>query len=166
MEATKSSNGSVIARTDIATNGDVGFVVGPHSKKIRVCSFILKNASTYFRAMFELHFAEGKDLKSDDPKQILILDDWNKWVIQLYPTNGYPVVIVGIGNLVKEKCALKGYVDFTKETTSVLNTSDQTLYLRIRFTRSSIEVASVSTCERALEVSKNQHNCHRIGAKL
>jgi hypothetical protein len=75
MEATEGSDDSVIARTEIATNGDVVFVVGPHSKKIRVCSIILKNASIYFRAMFGPHFAEGKDLKSNNPKEILMPDD-------------------------------------------------------------------------------------------
>jgi hypothetical protein len=75
MEATESSNDSVIAQTEIATNGDLVFVVGPHSKKMQVSSFILKNASPYFRAMFGSHFAEGKDLKSDDPKEILMPDD-------------------------------------------------------------------------------------------
>lgn len=39
VEATESSNDSLIARTEIATDGDVVLVVGPHSKKIRVCSF-------------------------------------------------------------------------------------------------------------------------------
>ncbi|KAH7344380.1 hypothetical protein BKA66DRAFT_434194, partial [Pyrenochaeta sp. MPI-SDFR-AT-0127] len=63
------------ARTEIATNGDVILVVGPQGKKIRVCSFILQNASTYFRAMFGPHFAEGKDLKSNDPKEMLMPGD-------------------------------------------------------------------------------------------
>jgi hypothetical protein len=72
MEATKSSNDSLVTRAEIATNGDVVLVVGPHSKKIRVCSSILENASKYFRTMFGPHFAEGKDLNSNDPKEILM----------------------------------------------------------------------------------------------
>ena len=72
METTKSSNDSLVARVQIATNGDVVLVVGPHRKEIQVCSFILKNASTYFRAMFGPHFAEGKDLNSNDPKEVLM----------------------------------------------------------------------------------------------
>ncbi|KAI2481028.1 btb poz domain-containing protein [Pyrenophora tritici-repentis] len=75
MDASENSDDSAIAQTDIATDGDVIFVVGPQKKKMRVCSVILSNASACFRTMFGPHFAEGKNLKSNDPKEIPMRDD-------------------------------------------------------------------------------------------
>ncbi|KAF2801904.1 uncharacterized protein BDZ99DRAFT_504179 [Mytilinidion resinicola] len=73
--ATENSDQSSTSVTEIAKNGDIILVVGPHKKKIQVCSTVLKNASKYFNAMFGPHFAEGQDLHGDSPKGIPMPDD-------------------------------------------------------------------------------------------
>ena len=75
MEETNDSNDSITTKTEVATHGDVVLVVGPHNKKIRVYSSVLKNASKYFRVMFGPHFAEGQNLDSDNPKEVSMTED-------------------------------------------------------------------------------------------
>jgi hypothetical protein len=59
----------------ISANGDVYLLVGPDSKRLRVCSQILRNASTYFSNLFGPNFAEGQNLSSSDPKEVPMPDD-------------------------------------------------------------------------------------------
>jgi hypothetical protein len=59
----------------IAANGDVYLLVGPDSKRLRVSSQILRNASTYFSNLFGPNFAEGQNLSSSDPKEVPMPDD-------------------------------------------------------------------------------------------
>jgi hypothetical protein len=73
--AADSADDAATARTEIATNGDVVLVAGPHGKKIQVSSSALRTASTYFGAMFGPRFAEGQGLNSNGPKEILMPDD-------------------------------------------------------------------------------------------
>lgn len=61
--------------TEIATDGNVIFVVGPHKKRLQVSSFILQNASKYFRNMFGPNFSEGQGLTADIRKEILMPGD-------------------------------------------------------------------------------------------
>ena len=75
MEETDDSNDSITTKIEVATHGDVILVVGPHNKKIQVCSSVLKNASKYFRVMFGPHFAEGQNLDSDNPKDVSMTED-------------------------------------------------------------------------------------------
>ena len=75
MEETNDSNDSITTKIEVATHGDVILVVGPHNKKIQVCSSVLKNASKYFRVMFGPHFAEGQNLDSDNPKEVSMTED-------------------------------------------------------------------------------------------
>ncbi|KAF2807528.1 uncharacterized protein BDZ99DRAFT_392986 [Mytilinidion resinicola] len=73
--ATDNSDQSSTSVAEIATNGNVILVVGPHQRRIQVCSSVLKNASKYFNAMFGPHFSEGQDLRGDSPKEISMPDD-------------------------------------------------------------------------------------------
>lgn len=72
MEKHDESSNSV---TDIATDGDVILVVGPERRKLRVHSFILKNVSMVFNAMFGPHFKEGQGLGGAYPKEIPLPED-------------------------------------------------------------------------------------------
>jgi hypothetical protein len=59
----------------IAAHGDVYLLVGPDSKRLRVSSHILRNGSTYFSNLFGPNFAEGQNLSSSDPEEVLMPDD-------------------------------------------------------------------------------------------
>lgn len=74
MESSPTESGATAAasQSDIAPDGDIILVVGSSSKKIRVCSILLKNASPYFRNLLGPHFAEGQDVKCDNPKEVLM----------------------------------------------------------------------------------------------
>lgn len=50
-------------------------LVGPDLKPLRVSSQILRNASRYFSNLFGPNFAEGQNLSSSDPKEVLMPDD-------------------------------------------------------------------------------------------
>jgi hypothetical protein len=75
MEEANDSNDSITTKIEVATHGDVILVVGPHNKKIRVCSSVLNNASKVFSVMFGPDFAEGQNLDSHDPKEVPMPDD-------------------------------------------------------------------------------------------
>jgi hypothetical protein len=53
----------------------VYLLVGPDSKRLRVSSQFLRNASTYFSNLFRPKFAEGQNVSSSDPKEVLMPDD-------------------------------------------------------------------------------------------
>ena len=74
MEA-ENSGGPSTSAAQIAANGDIILVVGPHKTRMQVHSFVLKNTSRYFSAMFGPHFSEGQDLGGDRPKEIPMPDD-------------------------------------------------------------------------------------------
>jgi hypothetical protein len=59
----------------IAAHGDVYLLVGPGPKRLRVSSHILRNASVYFANLFGPQFAEGQNLSSSDPKEVVMPDD-------------------------------------------------------------------------------------------
>ena len=75
MENTNDSNDYTITRTGVATYGDVNLVVILYKKEIRVCPSVSNNASKVFKVMFGPHFAEGQNLDSHDPKDVLMSDD-------------------------------------------------------------------------------------------
>jgi len=73
--ATQNSDLSSTSVMEIATNGNIILAVGPHKRRIQVCSSVLKNASKYFSNMFGPHFSEGQDLRANSPKEISMPDD-------------------------------------------------------------------------------------------
>lgn len=50
-------------------------LVGLDSKRLRVSSQILRNASTYLSNLFGPNFSEGQNLSSSNSKEILVPDD-------------------------------------------------------------------------------------------
>ena len=62
--------------TDIAPDGDVILVVGASTRRLRVHSLILKNASPVFKALLSSNFAEGQLLLGNaDPAEISLPED-------------------------------------------------------------------------------------------
>ncbi|CAN9212088.1 unnamed protein product [Alternaria alternata] len=84
MENTNDSNDYTITRTGVATYGDVNLVVILYQKDIRVCPSVSNNASKVFKVMFGPHFAEGQNLDSHDPKDVLMSDDNAKALEVIY----------------------------------------------------------------------------------
>jgi hypothetical protein len=71
---TKTSKTPEMVNIDIATEGDVIFVL--QQTRIRVSSAILASASPVFKAMFGPNFAEGQgDRSAQNPKEITLPDD-------------------------------------------------------------------------------------------
>lgn len=63
------------ATVEIAPNGDAVFVVGSNSRRLKVHSLILKNASPVFNAMLGPHFAEGQQLAQPGLAEIELPED-------------------------------------------------------------------------------------------
>lgn len=61
--------------SQVATNGNVIFIVGSKKKRIQASSAVLENASKYFRNMFGPHFQEGQDLHGGSVKEIAMPED-------------------------------------------------------------------------------------------
>lgn len=63
------------AIVNIAANGDVVFIVGPNSKRLKVHSLFLTNAAKVFQAMLGPHFKEGHQLAQPGLTEIELPED-------------------------------------------------------------------------------------------
>ncbi|KAF2089231.1 hypothetical protein K490DRAFT_16351, partial [Saccharata proteae CBS 121410] len=60
---------------ELHSEGDIVFLVGPGEDRLRVHSLFIKAASPVFCAMFGSHFSEGRNLASNDIKEVTLPDD-------------------------------------------------------------------------------------------
>jgi hypothetical protein len=63
------------ASVDIATAGDVVFIVGPSQRRLKVYSLLVKNASAVFNVMLGPAFKEGHQLTQPGLTEILLPED-------------------------------------------------------------------------------------------